>query len=337
MSLLHNFHFARPLWLLALVPWAIMFFGLWHKKVGVSTQWESVCDAHLLKHLLVKPQGKQTRRLPFFLLFFSVLLSIIALAGPLWQRLPLPLFRQDSNVVVVLDLSLAMDAVDLKPSRLARARYKLQDLLQQRRQGNTGLVVFAKEAYTVSPLTSDTQTIMGMVQALKPAMMPVQGNNIAVGLAKAAQLLAQAHDNGGHIILFTASPVNDAALAEARQLRALGITLSILGFGTAQGSPIKTSQGFLQDKNGGIIVSKLDEAKLALLAQAAGGVNVHFSNDNKDIEQLLTSIDSNNHFENSGLKQKVSRWRDEGYWLVFPLLLLGLLAFRSPWFEEITQ
>jgi len=99
-------------------------------------------------------------------------LTIIALAGPTWQRLPSPAFRNESALIIALNLSASMDAADIKPSRIAKARYKIADLLKQRKDGQTALLVYGGDAFTVTPLTSDVATISSQLEALTTDIMP---------------------------------------------------------------------------------------------------------------------------------------------------------------------
>ena len=118
-------------------------------------------------------------------------LAVVALAGPAWERLPVPAFRSEEALVVAFDLSRSMDATDVEPSRLARARLKLLDLLEWRTAGQTALVVFSTHAFTVTPLTTDTRTIAALAGAVNTDIMPTQGSSLSSGLEKAATLLRQ--------------------------------------------------------------------------------------------------------------------------------------------------
>lgn len=144
-----EFHLLRPLWLLALLPLALLLWQL-VRRHGSGNDWTKVVDAHLLPHLLVR-QGASSRPAPWIALGLGWLLAVLALAGPAFERLPQPVFRLQDPLVLALDLSSSMTATDVSPSRLVRARFKLQDIVKQRQEGQTALVVFAGDAFTVSP------------------------------------------------------------------------------------------------------------------------------------------------------------------------------------------
>lgn len=128
------FHFIRPYWLLALIPLAVITALILRHKLQRGN-WVNVCDEALLPYILQEKPVKQNR-IPFISMnVIASLLTIIALAGPTWERVPSPAFRNDSGLVIALDLSKSMEAGDIKPSRLIRARYKIEDILKQRKDG----------------------------------------------------------------------------------------------------------------------------------------------------------------------------------------------------------
>ena len=130
-----DFHFLRPLWLLALPLGPLLAWAMW-RRMHAGVQWRDVCDAHLLPHLLVAPGGARGR-LPYWLVTAVTTLALLALAGPAWERLEQPVYRSLNARAVVLDLSRSMDATDVAPTRLHWARDKTERLLV-RRQDPTG-------------------------------------------------------------------------------------------------------------------------------------------------------------------------------------------------------
>ncbi|MGR8951601.1 MAG: VWA domain-containing protein [Gammaproteobacteria bacterium] len=325
---LGDFHLIRPYWLLALIPFAAILVMLFKNRLSRGS-WSSVCDAALLPYLLQDKGGKASR-MPLILGGTTALLAIIALAGPTWQRLPSPVFRNESALVIALDLSRSMEAEDVKPSRLIRARYKIADLLQRRKDGQTALLVYAGDAFTVTPLTDDTETIASQLEALTTDIMPSQGSNAAAALNQAVQLMQQAGLPQGEIIMITDEADLDATLPAAKALD--HYTLSILGVGTADGAPIPLAKGgFLKDEHGAIVVPKLDAAKLAKLAGAGGGVYQTLTADDSDIEALLQYLDRGLAEAQGKSDQRllIDLWDDLGPWLVLAVLPLAALWFRK--------
>ena len=263
------FHFQQPLWFLALIPMALLLW--WLPRTGrTGSAWQRACESHLLPYLLNKP-GAAFSQLPVWLFAAGCLLAVIALADPVWQKQPQPVYRNQDAVVLVLDLSRSMLSTDLPPSRLERARFKAAELLKQRQEGQTGLVVFAGDAFTVSPLTSDARTIQSLLKTLHPDLMPVQGSRADLGIRKAGAILGQAGLPRGNIVLIGDGYSDPRAREVASDLRRQGYRLSVLGVGSDQPAPIPDPQGgFVRDARGKIVMPTLEVAQLQSLASAGG-------------------------------------------------------------------
>lgn len=320
-----DFHFIRPWWLLALVP-LVVFLVWFARRRFAMRRWRDIVDPALMPHVLIGA-GYQTRRRVTVLLGLAGVLMIGALAGPAWQRLPQPVFRSQDSLVIALDLSRSMDAADVKPSRLSRARFKINDILSARDEGQSALIVFAADAYIVSPLTDDAQTIILQLPALQTALMPGQGSRADRALEKAGEVLRQAGATGGHVLLVT-DGVNAARDGEvAAELRESGSRVSVLGIGTEAGGPIPGRGGFVKRDDGSIVLAQLDERAMSDVAAAGGGAYQRLAANESDIERLLADFDARTgRTEETGLEADV--WREEGPWLLLPLLPLAALAFR---------
>ena len=151
-----TFHFLRPEWLWGLVGLPLLFF-LSGQRTRSAGGWREVCDPELLSHLLHRDSAKG-RNWALPAMAIGGLGAVLALAGPTWERLPEVAYHEPTQTVAVLQLTPSMHASDIAPSRLERARYELQDLLDQS-EGTVGLVIFAEEAYGVTPLTDDPGVI----------------------------------------------------------------------------------------------------------------------------------------------------------------------------------
>ncbi len=325
---LEEFHFIRPIWLFAIIPLIVMLWLLLRRQLN-SGNWAKVCDPQLLPHILLGKEGKPLAW-PTYLLGIAGLLSILAIAGPTWERLPQPAFRDQSALVIVLDLSRSMSATDIKPNRLIRARFKVADILKRRKEGQTALIVYAGDAFTVTPLTDDTKTIASQLSVVDTSLMPtIQGSRTDLALEKAAALLHQGGLRSGHLLLMT-DGVNQAAKNAANQLKTQNYQISILGVGTKEGAPIPLAQGgFLKDAQGAIVIPKLEETALRELAQSSGGIYQHITVNDSDINTLLA------FFEQDIMKQRqqskhlqIETWREAGPWLLLLVLPLAALAFR---------
>ncbi len=329
--MLADFHWLRPAWLLA-IPLVVAIAVLLAKRQLGAGNWRSIIDPALMPHVLSRTPGRGTDY-RWWLLGLGGIIASAALAGPAWQRIDQPVFRAEQALVVALDLSRSMDAQDLSPSRLARAKLKILGLLERRQSGQTALLVYTANAFTVTPLTDDTDTIAALVNSLSTDIMPSRGSYPEVGIRKGQSLLEQAGVGYGEILLVADGGGSPAAEKAARDLRDAGFALSILGVGTREGAPIpRLSGGFVTDNRGKMAVARLEERGLRDLAAAGGGRFAVLAADNTDLDHLLSgevSAAAAAAADESSLA--TDQWREEGPWLVLLLLPLAALAFRKGW------
>ena len=316
-------HFIRPLWL-ALLPLAVILPLVWRRLRRPSGDWSKVCDAHLLRWLSVGNAAAKPSRFGPWLAGLVWLIAAIALAGPSWQKLPDSSFTSRDARVLILDLSLSMLSEDLKPNRLAQAHFRLSDMLEATSEGQTGLVAYAGDAFVVSPLTSDTNTIKNMLPALRPDVIPVSGSRPDRALDLAAELLKRSGMARGEILLISDSG-SQAAANVAASLAKQGIFTSVLAVGTVQGAPIPSGEGFVSDSSGNIVVARLERDALQAIARAGGG----------KYSELTAGSTANSPWaavEGSEFARKDDalgeRWKDAGPWLVLVLLPLVAFSFR---------
>ncbi len=321
-----SWHLLRPEWLWAWLPLLWLVWRMSKPTLGDSS-WSRVCDAHLLPHILHHSSCGEARWAPGWMAAMGGLL-VLAMAGPVWQRHPQPVFHTQSALVLLLDLSRSMDAGDLKPSRLVRAKHKMVDLLRQRREGQTALLVFAGESFVVAPLTQDTATIMAQLSSLDTGLMPLQGSRPERAIKKALDLLHQGGIAHGHILLMTDGWPGPEQMA-SRVVKE-GHTLAILGVGTPEGAPIPlVDGGFLNDANGAIVMAKLDEKRLQKMATLGGGGYQTIRTDDGDIGALL-AVQKGPTLASGVEKTDMmsDNWQEEGPWLVLVVLPLAALVFR---------
>ena len=324
---MNQLHLLRPEWLLALIPWMLLLWMLQSRRKR-SGNLSAVCDPRLLPYLLIGTGSKSAFN-HNLLIAIGGLLAITALAGPSWKKLEQPVYRQQSSLVILLDLSSSMNGTDIEPSRLTKARFKLLDILKRRNEGQTALIVYAAQPFVVTPLTDDNATIASLVNSLTTEIMPSQGSRSDLALQRGIELLKQSGAASGDLLLLT-DGIGEEALRQALASRPPQVRVSALGIGTAEGSPIPLATGgFVKDQNGAIVVAKLEEQRLMELASAGGGIYRRMTHDDRDIDTLLAAMDSGNPAENAvetALSSDI--WQEEGPWLILPLLPLAALAFR---------
>jgi Ca-activated chloride channel family protein len=321
-----DFHFIRPFWLLAIIVLFFMLFLL--KKLRVKQSgWQQLLPAHLSKVLV---QGNSKAKSSSLALPFIIgLLSILAMAGPSWQKLPQPVYQVAQGSVLIMDMSYSMYSTDVAPNRLTRARYKAIDLLDNIKEGEIGLIAYAGDAFSISPLTDDSNNIKLLLPSLSPELMPVLGSNPFAALSLANEMLINAGPNNGDIYWFTDGIDNIDIQDITQWSREHPYRLNILGVGTKTGAPIKLSNGeLMKDDNGAIIVPKLTVQALRGLAKRGRGNYTTLTHDNKDIERLtykplVNDTDNTKESENTG-----DQWQEFGPYLLLLILPLLLGYFR---------
>jgi len=320
---LSQLHFQEPLWLFALIPLALAVWLFARSRPSTST-WANVIDQNLLPYLL---QGKESKvsKWPKWLLAIGGFIAVIALADPVWEKISRPVFQTNTARVIVLDLSTSMLINDLKPTRLARARFKIEDILSREEEGQTGLVVFAGDAFTASPLTRDVDTIRNLLQVFTPQIMPAQGSRVDYGLKKAHDLLKQAGVKNGQVLLIADGVSNPkAAVKAAKALKDAGHTVSVLAVGTEAGGLLR-----LRTKR---INVKLDADSLQKIAKKGGGGYHKISANNTDLNAVLIKAvgnDKSNQVKTDDFKS--DDWKSTGPWLLLLLIPIAALAFRKGW------
>ena len=333
-DVIHNFHFLYPWWLLLLLPLALLLWQLRRYRGAPGGEWNKVVDPRLQPYVIIRGEAVQQQH-SWWLIALAGVIAITALAGPAWKKLPQPVHKLQSPLVILLDLSTSMYAQDLKPNRLTRARFELSDLLEARSEGQTALIVFAGDAFAVTPLTQDSDTILAQVKALSPAIMPVPGSRADLALKSAEKLFEQSGVSRGDILLLTDGiPKPARAASIARELAAKGFDLSIIGIGTENGAPIPLpGGGFLKDRKGAMIVAKLQMKQLRQVADAGNGIAIEATLDDSDLQQMLSRFTRHQSMAASDSKDPLQAqlWRNEGIWLLLLLLPLAALTFRRGW------
>lgn len=319
-----DFHWLRPDYFWLLLP-TLLIWLLFTKFRRPQSAWQHWIAPHLQNELLTLP-AKQQQKPVFWLLLLVWLLSVIALAGPSWQRLPTPVFQLKKATVILMDMSMSMRATDLSPDRFTQARFKALDYINGLHEGELALVSFAGDAFVISPLTQDHNNVRLLLPELSPDIMPVQGSNLEAALLLADQLLKQGGYLQGDVVLFT----DGFAATDYPRLRELMDTfphrLSILAFGSSQGAPVRLSNGeLLKDYQGAIVLPRVPLTQLQQLAELRSGVFAVASSEDSDIEALLalTPLDKK---ADSDEQQTLfgDQWQDNAVYLVWLLLPLAL-------------
>lgn len=309
MQFFTQFHFIRPLWLLALIPMVFLIWLRWHEESKPS--WKDILPDHLREVLTIGEHGWR-KQLPLKLLMVNVFIAILICAGPSWQREASPFGEDKASMLVVLDNSDSMLQKDLPPSRLERSKQKIRDLLAERKGGKTGLVVFAGTAHVAMPITQDSAVFDPFLAAIDPEIMPVKGK-----LAEQALPLIDQQLQGlaGSTVLLVTDGVNPATISKYEDYFAdKPYQLLIL----AAGNPDVVSN------------NPIDLDSLQTLASKTDGRLIEVSVDNTDIQQLSRYVERNMQLNG----ESSMPWKDMGYVLLFPIALIMLIWFRKGWLVQ---
>ncbi|WP_394204067.1 VWA domain-containing protein [Shewanella waksmanii] len=316
--------FLRPEWLLALLPLAVILLALW-RSGSASSNWNRYIAPHLAKLLVSEGEQKQQRNIAY--LATAWLITVIALAGPAISKQALPVFQADQARILVMDMSLSMYATDQAPNRLTQAKFKATDLISGFKEGETALVAYAGDAFTISPLTRDKSTLLNLLPTLSPEIMPVRGSNLPAALSQAKSLLAQGGHLRGDIIVITDGVKIDQVNRAKSILADTHYQLQVLALGSQQGAPVKLPNGqLLRDRSDNVVVAKTDYAKLAEIATSTGGSLYQYRSDNSDLNALITHIDQHHASKKTDLDGEVLQ--DLGPYLALLLVLPLLMSFK---------
>lgn len=308
-----DFVFLRPGWLAALLALPLLAW-LWRRAARAAGDWRRAIDPHLLPHLL--DRGARRPTAGAWLAATAFVLAVIALAGPSWRSRAVPLWQTRVPTVIAADLSSAALAPDIAPSRLAQMRARIAQRLQRHPGGPIALVVFAGDAFTVTPLTEDVANIELFLDALQPDIMPVDGQAADRAIAWSRELMRRGEYPRGHIVLMT-DRADGAAQRAATAARADGYTVSAIGLGTSRGAEVATADGAR-------VRVALDEGSLRALARAGGGRYARLGDGDERAFEAPGRADADGGQGRTAVRQ------DEGYWLLPAVMLMALLAWLRP-------
>ncbi len=325
--MISDFHFLRPLWLLALVAPPII---IWMASLAGDTRsrWKGLIAPHLLDSLIVQPDRRH-RYAPAWVLAALLTFAIVGAAGPTWKREAPPFVADTASLVIAVDLSPTMDAIDISPSRIERVKLKIDDLLATRNGARTAVVAYSGTAHLVVPLTDDVELIETYTDALATGIMPKPGKDTVAALNLADDLLKR-DGTSGTIALLT-DGIEPAASASARQI---GSAIVVLGIGTSEGGVVKQGDGsFLNGAGGARLTAKLDLDALKKFGSDTSADVATITQDDTDIQWLAQRVRTNFAQQTA---TEGDRWHDLGWWLIAPAALLSALSFRRGWLVRLS-
>jgi Ca-activated chloride channel family protein len=318
--MMSQFHLLRPELLALVVPAWLFLFWL-HAKKSHSENWKNIVDDALLEHVV--QQQPDIKKSVIWLHALALLIAVFAIAGPSWHKQPQPVFEDKSALIIALDLSQSMLAEDVKPNRLSRAKFIIEDILNSQETGQFALITFAKEAFVVTPFSNDKATLIHQLSALTPDIMPAQGTNFADVIDKAEQLHRNNELDKSHLLILTDTLEN----VNADDLNTQLFDVSILAISQLDGAPIPNLQGsFVKDYQGNIVISQYNKTVATIIGSKTHIRLRQLKSSDTDLAYLLPKYQAS--LDKEGERES-EIWLDQGHYFAWLLLPFFLFWFRK--------
>lgn len=282
--------FAAPhyLLLLLLIPFFFLGMGLW--LWGRRRRLRRFGDEALVNELMPSwSRGKlwvRTVLLSLAFFFFVIGLSRPQIGAKLKEHK-----IKGAEIMIVLDVSNSMLAQDYSPDRLERAKLAISRITDKLKDDRIGLIVFAGTSFVQLPITSDYVSAKMFLNSISTESIPIQGTAIGDAISTAVRgFSAQSEHSRAIIVITDGENHEDDAVAAAKQAAEAGIKVYTIGVGSADGQPIPMNGELLKDKDGNIVVTRLDEETLRKVASAGGGAYVHAGNDEFGLIPIISDI-----------------------------------------------
>ncbi|MBR0196090.1 MAG: VWA domain-containing protein [Paludibacteraceae bacterium] len=279
------------LWLLVTIPVFVAAYIAYTRRK--RHQLEAFGDAELMETLM--PNASRVRpTVKFSIVMVALALLIFAAARPQFGQSERTEKRQGIEAIVALDISNSMLAEDVAPNRLDRAKQMLSKLMDNMSNDKVGLVVFAGDAFVQLPITCDYVSAKMFLNSIKPELIKTQGTAIGQALSTSIRCFGEQSDASRAIILITDGENHeDDAVVVAKRAKEEGIQVLVVGIGKPEGSPlpIPGTNNFRKDRNGNVVVSKLNEEMCREIAQAGGGIYVRCDNSNTATKAIQKELD----------------------------------------------
>lgn len=328
------FRFAHSeyLYALYLIPlFAVLYWYTQKKQTSLLRRFANPVLHDVLFPLHSRIKGS----LKFGLTMFAAALLIVALANPQIGSKIEEVKQVGIDVYIILDVSVSMTAEDIKPSRLEKAKHEISQLIQKLKGDRIGMIVFAGQPFVQFPLTSDYAAANLLLSAVSTSSVPTPGTAIGPALELAIKSFKKDDDMKKVIVLITDGEDHEGEIDPALEDAASkGIIIYTIGLGSPAGVPIPianasgTQTGFFKDNDGNIVLTKLDETTLQMIAEKGNGKYYRGSNTQDELDEIykdLTKVQGSEY----GSKQ-ITEYEDRFYYFLFPAILLLVFEFLIP-------
>lgn len=326
------FRFEHPqyLYLLLLIPLLLLLYL--YRNALQKKQLKRYGDPQLMA--LLMPRISLARRVWHIVLQLTALtLCIFMLAGPQFGSKLEKIKRQGSELMIALDVSRSMNAQDIAPSRMDKSKQTLSKLIDELSDDKIGLIVFAGDAFTQLPITADYVSAKMFLNTISTDLVPVQGTAIGKALDLAMRSFgAKTEADRAVIVITDGENHEDDALAKAKACLEQGVRVHVIGMGLPKGAPIPSGRpnDFHKDKEGNVVISKLNEEMCQQIAQAGGGIYVRSDNSNAALKMLLQELGKMNQAD---IETTVYTEYDDQFpslaWVLLALLLIDMFIMEA--------
>lgn len=328
------FKFEHPEYLFAIAV-VIILYLIWFiiRRVDKKSMLK-FGDQKLISQMIVG-QSNQKKLWKFFFINFAIVMISIALANPQIGSKMEKSTRKGADLIIALDISNSMLAQDIKPNRITRSKLAISKLVDQLEGDRLGIVVFAADAYTQLPITTDYGAAKMFLSSVTTDYINNQGTSIAAAIELARQSFNNERDKGEKknkalVIITDGEDHEEGAIEAAKQAKEDGITIYTIGMGLPSGSPIPiikngVKQGYKKDREGNTVVTKLNASLLEKIAKAGNGYFVRANNSNTGLNKIFRSINKmdKEEIETRNFKEY------EGWFQIFVLIAIAFLVFDA--------
>ena len=324
--------FASPEYLYLLILLPILLAVYIYSNYRRNRNLRLYGDVQLLKSLM--PDVSVYRpSIKFWLSFAALALIVVALARPQFGSKKETITRQGIEAVIALDISNSMMAEDIAPNRLEKAKKIISRLIDKFENDKVGLIVFAGDAFVQLPITNDFISAKMFLETISPALISRQGTDIGGAISLAMKSFTNTEGVGKAIILITDGENHEGGAEEAAKLAAdKGMNVYVLGIGSLEGAPIPSdgSNDYRRDKEGNVVVTKLNEQMAQTVAQAGNGAYIRVDNTNNAQKILESEV---NKLAKADVTTEVYTEFNEQFefiaWIAFILLVIEALILTG--------
>jgi len=292
-------------------------------------------------HQLMPDVSKHRPDVKFSIVLVAIALFSILLARPQFGSKLETVTRSGVEVIIALDISNSMLAEDVRPSRLEKAKHLIGRLVDQLKDDKVGLIVFAGDAFTQIPITNDYISAKMFLQSIDPTLLSKQGTAIGSAIELATRSFTSKEEVGRAIILITDGENHEGGVDQAiKKAREKGIQIHALGVGSPEGAPIpiRGSNDYMKDREGNVVVTRMNEEMCQQVAQQGNGIYVRVDNTNTAQRAISKEIDK---MAKADIETEVFTEYNEQFqviaWIIFIFLLIELLILerKNPLLKNI--